>query len=92
MLVRFHDEHPVHVAPADEQPPPVYFPLHVFVYERLPEYVADAALAIDDVQSYEHDSVPLLVLDEFDTDVQLVLHVWVFIEQFDEAASQVELL
>ena len=52
----------------------------MLVYERVPEYVADAALAIDDVQSYEHDSVPLDVLDVFFTDVHNVLQVWVLIE------------
>ena len=52
----------------------------MFVYERVPEYVADAALLMDDVQSYEQDSVPDDVLLVFETAVHNLLQVWVFIE------------
>ena len=72
VLVRDHDEHPVHVAPADEHPPPVYLPLHVFVYVRVEPLYEHVPFSIE--HERVHDSVPLDVLVVFDTAVQFVIH------------------
>ena len=60
-----HDEHPEHVAPAEEQPPAVYLPLHVCV-EPLYEHVPLSML---------HERSQVWVDDVFDTAVQFVLQL-----------------
>ena len=66
--VRDHDEHPVH---ADEPTvvlfagPPVYLPLHVFLYVRVEPLYEHVPFAIE--HERVHDSVPLDVLVVFDT-------------------------
>ena len=71
--VRFQFVQPVHVAPADEHPPPVYLPSHVFVYVRVEPLYEHVPFAM--LQDRVQLSVPELVDVLFKASVQFVVQL-----------------